>query len=69
MAGECDKDTDRQEIKPSEKTEKKTEEIRDENLLEDILINPHPKSSKPNKADSLAEILNVNTIFFFVHIF
>lgn len=61
MAGECDKDTDRQEIKPPEKTE----EIRDENLLEDILINPHPKSSKPNKADSLAEILNVNTFFFF----
>lgn len=66
MAGECDKDMDRQEIKPSEKIEKKPEEVRDENLLEDILINSHPKSSKSSKADSLAKILNVSTYFFVI---
>jgi len=59
MAGECDKYVDREEIKPLEKTEKKPEDIRDENLLEDILINTHPKS-KTNKTDPLAEMLNVS---------
>jgi len=58
MAGECDKDVHREEIKPPEKTEKTSEDIRDENLLDDILVNPHPKV-KTNKTDSLAEILNV----------
>lgn len=60
MAGECDKDVDREEIKPNEKIEKKPEDIRDENLLEDILVNPHPKI-KTIKTDSLADILNVST--------
>lgn len=59
MAGECDKEVDREEIKSLEKTEKKSENVRDENLLEDILINTHPKN-KTNKTDPLAEILNVN---------
>lgn len=59
MAGECDKEVDREEMKPLEKTEKKSENVRDENLLEDILINTHPKN-KTNKTDPLAEMLNVS---------
>lgn len=55
MAGECDRDVDKEEIKTTEKTEN----IRDENLLEEILVNPHPKS-KTVKTDSLAEMLNVS---------
>lgn len=58
MAGECDQPTNKTEVKPVGKTEKRTEEIRDENLLEDILVNPNPKS-KTNKIDPLAQILNV----------
>jgi len=58
MAGECDRDVDREEVKTSEKTE----DVRDENLLEDILVNPNPKS-KTNKTDPLAEMLNVNLLF------
>lgn len=57
MAGECDRNVE--QIKPPEKI---TENIRDENLLEDILVNPHPKS-KINKTDPLAEMLNVSTVF------
>lgn len=59
MAGECDKDVAKEEIKPAEKTEKKYENVRDENLLEDILVNPHPKN-KTNKSDPLADMLNVS---------
>lgn len=62
MAGECDKEVDREEIKQPDKLEKKPEIVRDENLLEDILINPHPKS-KINKTDPLAEMLNVSIKF------
>lgn len=58
MAGECDKDVEREEIKPSEETEKKTEEISDEYLLEDVTVQ-NPKKS--NKIDPLAEMLNVST--------
>lgn len=58
MAGECDRDVDKEVIKPAENTE----DIRDENLLEDILVNPHPKN-KINKTDTLAEILNVSVQF------
>jgi hypothetical protein len=62
MAGECDKDVIREEIKPTDKTEKKSDDIRDENLLEDILVNQHPHSkNKIYKTDSLADILNVST--------
>lgn len=55
MAGECDRNVE--QIIP---TEKRIENVRDENLLEDILVNPHPKS-KINKIDPLAEMLNVCT--------
>lgn len=60
LAGECDREVKKDdEIKAAEKTEKKFEDVRDENLLEDILVNPHPKS-KTNKTDPLAEMLNVS---------
>jgi len=59
MAGECDTNVDNEDIKQPEKIEKKPENVRDENLLEDILINSHPKN-KINKIDPLAEILNVS---------
>lgn len=59
MAGECDDYYDRDEIQLPEKTEKKTDNDRDDNLLEDILVNPHPKN-KINKTDPLAELLNVS---------
>ncbi|XP_025409259.1 ubiquitin-protein ligase E3A isoform X3 [Sipha flava] len=63
MAGECDKDVIREEIKPTDKTEKKSDDIRDENLLEDILVNQHPHSkNKIYKTDSLADILNINIL-------
>jgi len=58
MAGECDRNVDKEDTKQPEQMEKKPENVRDENLLEDILINSHPKS-KINKTDPLAEILNV----------
>lgn len=60
MAGECDEGVDREEIKPTVKTDKNYDDVRDDNLLEDILVNPHPKN-KTNKTDSLADILNVST--------
>lgn len=60
MAGECDNDVYREEIKPTARTENKSDDIRDENLLEDIFVNSHPKN-KTNKTDSLADILNVST--------
>lgn len=60
MAGECDKDTtDLEEINSPQKIEKKTDNIEDDNLLEDILINSNPKN-KPIKTDPLAEILSVS---------
>lgn len=59
MAGECDDYCDRDEIQLPEKTEKKSDSVRDENLLEDILVNTHPKN-KINKTDPLAELLNVS---------
>jgi len=62
MAGECDRNVEKQDTKQPDKTDKKPENIRDENLLEDILINSHPKS-KINKTDPLAEILNVSLKF------
>jgi len=63
MAGECDNDIDQSEIKLPEIIEKKNNDVRDENLLEDILVNSHP-NNKINKADPLAEILNVSSTFF-----
>lgn len=62
MAGECDTNFDNEDIKQPEKIEKKPENVRDENLLEDILINSHPKN-KINKTDPLAEVLNVSMEF------
>jgi len=62
MAGECDTNFDNEDIKQHEKIEKKPENVRDENLLEDILINSHPKN-KINKTDPLAEVLNVSMEF------
>lgn len=63
MAGECDKDGEREEIHQPVKTEKKTEDVvRDENLLEDILVNPNPKT-KTHKTDPLAKMLNVSTTY------
>lgn len=62
MAGECDRNVDKEDTKQPEQIEKKPENVRDENLLEDILINSHPKS-KINKTDPLADILNVNLNF------
>lgn len=63
MAGECDTNFDNEDIKQPEKIEKKPENVRDENLLEDILINSHPKN-KINKTDPLAEVLNVSIEFY-----
>lgn len=60
MAGECDKENDLVEINLPEKSDKKTENIEDDNLLEDILINPNPKN-KSIKTDPLAEMLGVST--------
>lgn len=62
MAGECDRNIAKEDTKQPDKIEKKPENVRDENLLEDILINSHPKS-KINKTDPLAEILNVSLKF------
>lgn len=62
MAGECDRNVDKEDTKQPEQMEKKPENVRDENLLEDILINSHPKS-KINKTDPLADILNVSLNF------
>ncbi|KAL4089713.1 hypothetical protein QTP88_024689 [Uroleucon formosanum] len=61
MAGECDRNVDKEDTKQPEQMEKKPENVRDENLLEDILINSHPKS-KINKTDPLADILNINIL-------
>jgi len=62
MAGECDRNVDKEDTKQPEQIEKKPENVRDENLLEDILINSHPKS-KINKTDPLADMLNVSLDF------
>jgi len=59
MAGECDRNVDKEDTKQPEQIDKKPENVRDENLLEDILINSHPKS-KINKTDPLADMLNVS---------
>lgn len=60
MAGECDNDINKEEIKSEKKFP--IDVVRDENLLEDILVNPHPKN-KTNKNDPLAELLNVSLKF------
>lgn len=57
MAGECDNEVNKEEIQLEKKLP--MDVVRDENLLEDILVNPHPKS-KTNKIDPLTEILNVS---------
>lgn len=59
MAGECDDYFDKDEMKPPDNAGKTSEDIRDDNLLEDILVNPHPKN-KTYKADPLAQLLNVS---------
>jgi len=65
MAGECDRNVDKEDTKQPEQIEKKPENVRDENLLEDILINSHPKS-KINKTDPLADMLNVSMDFILI---
>lgn len=62
MAGQCDENINREDIKQPEQMEIKPENVRDENLLEDILVNPYPKI-KMNKTDPLAAILNVSIKF------
>jgi len=62
MAGECDTNFDNEDIKQPEKIEKKPENVRDEDLLQDILINTRPKK-KTSKTDPLAEVLNVSMEF------
>jgi len=64
MAGECDRNVDKEDTKQPEQIEKKPENVRDENLLEDILINSHPKSKI--KTDPLADILNVSLKFIII---
>jgi len=62
MAGECDTNFDNEDIKQPEKIETKTENVKDEDLLKDILINTRPKK-KTSKIDPLAEVLNVSIEF------
>ncbi|KAF0765438.1 ubiquitin-protein ligase E3A isoform X1 [Aphis craccivora] len=61
MAGECDTNFDNEDIKQPEKIETKTENVKDEDLLKDILINTRPKK-KTSKIDPLAEVLNINIL-------